>query len=117
MWPRRSASLKACWANGSASRNSKVTMPFRAMASSVARVLSCAGYASSWLRSPWSAMFYKRRSPSFRRPRSEVPRHRGVDRSLSRSTDVPAAAGITQRLLCLAAAATFGERDGETEDG
>ncbi|MDH0897694.1 MULTISPECIES: transposase [unclassified Pseudomonas] len=30
---------------------------FRAMASSVARVRSCAGYASNWLRSPRSAMF------------------------------------------------------------
>ncbi|HCF0050621.1 IS3 family transposase [Pseudomonas aeruginosa] len=43
-----------------------------------------------------------------------MPRHRGVGRSLSRSADVPAAAGIPQRLLCLAAAATFGERDGES---
>ena len=56
----------------------------------------------------------KRRSPSSHSPRNEVPRHRGVGRSLSRSTDVPAAAGIPQRHLCLAAATTFGKRVGES---
>lgn len=56
----------------------------------------------------------KRHSPSSRNPRSEVPRHRRVGRSLSRSADVPAAPGIPQRLLCLAEAATFSERDGES---
>ncbi|WP_158895388.1 MULTISPECIES: transposase [unclassified Pseudomonas] len=39
------------------STNSKVTMPFRAMASSGARVRSCVAYASNWLRSPWSVVF------------------------------------------------------------
>lgn len=43
-----------------------------------------------------------------------VPRHRGVGWSLSRGANVPAAAGITQRLLCLAAATTFDERDGKS---
>ncbi|HCH7658961.1 TPA: transposase [Pseudomonas aeruginosa] len=56
----------------------------------------------------------KKRSPSSRSPRSEVSRHRGVGRSLSRSADVPAAAGVTQRFLCLAATASLGERDGES---
>lgn len=57
MSPRRWASLKACWANGSARTSSKVTMPFRATASSEARARSCVAYASNWLRSLWSAMF------------------------------------------------------------
>ncbi|WP_434038364.1 hypothetical protein [Pseudomonas aeruginosa] len=35
----------------------QVTMPFRAMASSVAKARSCGVYASNWLRSPWSVMF------------------------------------------------------------
>ncbi|HFK1870691.1 TPA: IS3 family transposase [Pseudomonas aeruginosa] len=52
----------------------------------------------------------KKHSPSSRSPRSEVPRHRGVGRSLSRSADVPAAAGVPQRLLCLAAAAEIANR-------
>ncbi|GEM_PF-773247 len=56
----------------------------------------------------------KRHSPSSRSPRSQVSRYLGVGRSLSRSTDVPAAAGIPQRCLCLAAAAALGERDGES---
>lgn len=43
--------------------------------------------------------------------RSEAQRHQGVGWPLSHSADVSAAAGITQRLLCLAAAAIFGERD------
>lgn len=33
--------------------------------------------------------------------------------ALTGRANVPAAAGITQRLLCLAAATTFGERDGK----
>lgn len=56
----------------------------------------------------------KRRRPSSRSPRSEVSRHRGADQSLPRSTDVPAAASVTQRFLCLARAASFGERDGQS---
>jgi len=56
----------------------------------------------------------KKHSLSSRNLRSEVPHHRGFGRSLSRSTDVSAAASITQRLLCLATASTFGERDGES---
>lgn len=54
----------------------------------------------------------KKHSPSSRSPRSEVSRNRGVGRSLSRSTDVPATAGMPQQFLCLAPAACLADRDG-----
>lgn len=50
-------------------------------------------------------------SLSSRGPRSEISRHRGVGWSLSLSADVPTAAGITQRFLCLAAAASLAQRE------